>query len=92
MSEVELVNGRWIFNDTAVMISTSLDEIQKRIDHFRSEAANLEVIRDAVANSKYSEAIEAMLSSDIGDAHHYGDRFIEGYMAALESMKIENNE
>lgn len=83
MSEVGLVNGRWIYNDTAVMISTSPDEIQKRIDILRSEAANLEVIKDTVASSKYSEAVEAMLSSDMGDAHRYGDRFIEGYMAAL---------
>lgn len=85
MNEVELKGGYWSYGETAIPISATVDEINERIESLSTQIANLILIRDKIEESgDLLRAIEAMHASSVEEYRFYGDRFIEGYMAALK--------
>lgn len=86
MSEVKLDNGYWSCGKTMVPISTTVSDINERIESFSTEVANFILIREKIEESEdLRKAIEAQKQSS-DEYRFHGDRFIEGYMAALKEQ------
>lgn len=87
MNEVELDRGYWSYGQTSIPISATVDEINERIQIHSTQIANLILIREKIEESEdLRKAAEAMHASSAEEYRHYGDRFIEGYMAALKEQ------
>lgn len=82
MSEVKLQRGYLKYGDTEISVGLTIEDIDKRIEFYSTEIANLLVIRDYIEGSAYEDAVNAMRESSMTPSP-YNDRFIEGYMAAL---------
>lgn len=85
MNEVCIIDGRWVYGKTCAPITATSDDIELRIQDLSTEIGNLQLIKNAIRDSDYEKAAQAMRSSRYETANYFGDRFIEGYMAALDS-------
>ena len=86
MSEVKLDRGYWTYGKTSVPISATIEDINNLIRDYSTQVGNLTAIRDRIEESEdLRKAVEAQKQSS-GEYQFHGDRFIEGYMAALKEQ------